>query len=163
MRRSLLVLPLLALAVLLAACSSADPGWTFAAPTAPPAATPAASADASGAPVATGAPVEPTPAGPTAVPGGGDAVQISALGVAFEQAEVAAPADKDFAIHFNNKDAGIQHNVEIKDASGMTMFKGDLVTGVVETDYQVKALAAGAYKFVCSLHPNMVGTLKVGG
>jgi len=62
-----------------------------------------------------------------------------------------------------NKDAGIPHNIEIKDASSMSMFKGDIITGTAETSYQVPALAAGTYQFVCSVHPNMVGTLKVGG
>jgi len=29
--------------------------------------------------------------------------------------------------------------------------------------YDVPALAAGTYQFVCTVHPNMIGTLKVGG
>jgi plastocyanin len=42
------------------------------------------------------------------------------------------------------------------------VFKGDVVTGPVTTDYQVGPLGAGAYTFVCSVHPNMTGTLTVG-
>ena len=34
-----------------------------------------------------------------------------------------------FTIHFKNDDASIPHNVEIKDASGAIVFKGDLFTG----------------------------------
>ena len=30
-------------------------------------------------------------------------------------------------------------------------------------EYKVPALPAGTYQFVCTVHPNMVGTLTVGG
>jgi plastocyanin len=160
MRRTLLALTIVASALLIAACSSASPGWTYAPPTVPPPSQPAPSGEATVAP-------QPTPvesAAPSAgTGGGGDVVQIAALNIAWEQTEVSAPAGKPFTIHFNNKDAGIPHNVAIKDASGMEMFKGDIVTGPIETDYKVPALAAGTYQFVCTVHPNMVGTLKVGG
>ena len=43
------------------------------------------------------------------------------------------------------------------------MFKGDVVTGPAETDYNVPALAAGTYQFMCTIHPSMTGTLTVGG
>ena len=39
------------------------------------------------------------------------------------------------------------------------MVRGDIITGVAEADYNVPALAAGDYTFVCSVHPNMTGTL----
>ena len=55
------------------------------------------------------------------------------------------------------------HNVEIRDALGMLMFKGDIITGPAQVQYQVPALPAGTYQFVCTVHPIMVGTLKVGG
>ena len=45
----------------------------------------------------------------------------------------------------------------------MSVFKGEIFNGVAEKDLQVPALAAGTYQFVCSVHPNMLGTLKVGG
>jgi plastocyanin len=41
------------------------------------------------------------------------------------------------------------------------MFRGQIVTGPVEVDYPVPALAAGTYQFICSIHPNMIGTLTV--
>ncbi len=31
--------------------------------------------------------------------------------------------------------------------------------GVEARDYQVEGLAAGSYEFVCTVHPNMTGTL----
>ena len=153
MRRLLFALTLSAVALAAAACSAdTAPGWTYAAPTAAP------SVDASAAPSG-GASAAPSDGGSSAPSDG--AVQISAMNVAFEQTEVSAPADAPFTIHFNNKEA-VPHNVAINDASGGQAFNGELVTGPKEVDYQVPALAAGDYTFVCIVHPNMKGTLKAG-
>src|SRR3954447_4995189 len=183
MRRPPLALALVAVALAAAACSaSTAPGWTYAPPT--PAPTPgpsvagsgspsaAASGDQSAAPSATTAPgasastgASESPAGGSAAPSDGGAatvVQVSAMNIAFEQPAITAPADTPFTIHFNNKEA-VPHNVNIKDASGGDAFKGDVVTGPKEVDYAVPALAAGAYTFICDVHPSMTGTLTVGG
>ena len=155
MRRLLVVLTI-ALAAFLSACTATSaPGWTYAPPTEPPASQPAPSGDASAAPSAEA----PSDNGGS----GGDVVEVSALMIQFEQTELSAPADKDFVIRFDNKDAGTPHNVEIKDASGQSVFKGEIFNGVAVKDYAVPALAAGTYQFVCTVHPNMIGTLKVGG
>jgi len=90
-------------------------------------------------------------------------LQEAALNIAFVTKDLAAPADAPFQIEFDNQDTGIQHNIEIKDPGGKTVFKGDLVTGAAKATYNVPALPAGAYTFVCTVHPNMTGTLKVGG
>ena len=111
-------------------------------------ATPAPSAGASGAP-ASQAP-------------SGAMVNETALNIAFGTGELKAPADAAFTVNFDNQDAGIPHNIAIKDASGATIFTGDLITGPKQIAYSVKALAAGEYTFICSVHPNMTGTLKVG-
>ena len=50
----------------------------------------------------------------------------------------------------------------IKDASGNAVFTGDLITGPAQADYKVPALPAGSYTFVCQVHANMTGTIKVG-
>ena len=157
MRRPFLLLALVVIALSATACAaSAGPSWTYAPPTQPPASQPAASGGASAAPSA-GASEAPASAGT-----GGSVVQISALNIAFEQTDVSAPADSAFTIHFNNKDASVPHDIVIKDGSGTEKFRGNPVTGPTETDYQVPALAAGDYTFVCSIHPNMTGKLKVG-
>jgi len=155
MRRLLFALALSAVALTAAACSAdTAPGWTYAAPTEAPSA--AASSGASAAPSDGGSSAAPSDSG------AGGAVQISALNIAFEQTSATAPADAPFTIHFNNKEA-VPHNVNVKDSSGASKFKGDIVTGPKEVDYQVPALPAGDYTFVCDVHPNMTGTLKVGG
>ena len=87
--------------------------------------------------------------------------QPTRVGRAGTAAALTAPADKTFQIKFDNEDASVQHNVEIKDASGKVLFKGDLVTGVTTTTYTVPAIPAGTYPFQCTVHPNMTGTLTV--
>lgn len=171
MRRPIALLPLLALAVLaVAACSASNsPNWTYAPPTPSPTAGPSQSAAASGAASAApsaAASAEASGAAPSAgasggTSGGGQVVDITAQNVDFTTKAVTAPANAAFTIHFDNQDASIPHNVVIKDANGMAMFTGDLVTGVAQKDYSVPALAAGTYTFVCQVHPNMTGTLTV--
>jgi len=139
----LLSVPLIALA--LAACSSAAPGWTYApAPSVTP--IPSTSAGASGEP-------SQGPSGPV--------VQIAAKDIKFSTAEMTAPADTPFQIEFQNNDDGVPHNIEIKDGGDTVAFNGDIFSGVDKMDYAVPALAAGTYKFLCSVHPQMSGSLTV--
>jgi plastocyanin len=167
MRRPLIVLSMVFVALTAVACTaSAAPGWTYAPPTEPPASQAAPSGGASAAPsVAPSA--APSVETPTEVPGGGGGgngtvVQVSALNIAYEQSQISAPAGTAFTIHFDNKDPGVPHNVAIKDASGAEVFKGDIITGPAQADYQVPALQPGTYTFTCSVHPSMTGTLTVG-
>ena len=91
--------------------------------------------------------------------GSGESVSIVASGIAFTSTTITAPADTPFVITFDNQDAGVPHDVAINDASGAQVFKGETFTGPGTRDYQVPALAAGEYPFVCTVHPNMTGTL----
>jgi plastocyanin len=164
MRRPSFVLPLILLTLVVAACASAAPGWTYAPPTPPPASQAPASEGPSAAP--SDAPTTEAPseaAGGGGGGAGGTVIDLSALNIAYDKGEISAPADAGFTIHFDNQDPGIPHNVAIKDGSGTEVFKGEIITGPAQTDYQVPALPAGTYTFVCSVHPNMTGTLTVGG
>ncbi len=88
-------------------------------------------------------------------------MQISALNIAFDTDELSAPADTAFQIDFQNDDLGIPHNVVIQDGSGNAVFTGETFNGVDKRVYSVPPLAAGTYKFVCTVHPPMVGELTV--
>ena len=69
---------------------------------------------------------------------------VQAKDIAFVQATWTGPADKPFTIAFDNEDAGVPHNIEIKDASGAEVFKGEIFNGVETRVYDVPALPAGA-------------------
>jgi plastocyanin len=117
---------------------------------------------AGGSPGASGAAPAP-PAAQSAAPSGPAAdVTIVAKDIAFQTQSADAPAGKPFTIAFENQDPQ-PHNVAIhKDsATGQQLFMGEIVQGPKTVVYNVPALPAGSYAFVCSVHPNMTGTLSV--
>ena len=169
MRRLPIVAILVAVALVAAACSSASaPAWTYAPPTPAPTPGPSGLAAPSGVPSAAPSGAAPSGAasgGPSVAPSGGGAgepVVITAANLQFTTPEVSAPASVPFVIEFRNEEAGQPHNVAINDSSGVQKFMGPIVTGVTVTQYNVPALDPGTYAFVCTVHANMKGTLKVG-
>ena len=130
--------------LVVAGCASASAGWTYApAPSVTPLPSGAASAGAS-----------------AAASSNPNLVTITAMNVAFDPTSVTAPAGTPFQIQFENKDAGTPHNVAIHQGA-TEVFKGAIFPGVATQTYDVPALAAGQYTFVCSVHSNMTGTLDV--
>jgi plastocyanin len=95
-------------------------------------------------------------------PGPGGVVALVAQDIAFDPTTLAVPAEQPFTIAFDNRDAGIQHNVQIFDNaehSGTALLDGELITGPAQVDYPVEPLAAGTYYFLCVVHPNMTGEI----
>jgi plastocyanin len=133
MKRLTLTLGLLALAAVLAACSGAS-----------------AAPESTSQPPAGGV-VQP-PAGGT-----GDAVSVIAKDIAFQTTDVTVKAGAPVTIDFDNQD-GAPHNIAISDANGQSVFKGEIVSSKQVT-YNVPALTAGTYSFICEVHPNMKGTI----
>jgi plastocyanin len=134
MKRLVPGLAVLALAVIAAACSGGSGGST---------ASPAASAPAASAPAAS-------------VPAG-ERIVVVAKDLKFSTASITATADQAFQIVLDNQESA-PHNIAIKDASGAVVFKGEIVSSTQVTN-NVPALAAGAYEFLCEVHPDMKGTL----
>jgi len=115
-------------------------------------------AGASGAPPeGSGGPGEPggsggPPPGPTAD------VVVHAKDVKFVETSLTGPADRPFTLALVNEDATTPHNVELKDGAGTSAFKGEIFPGVDTRVYDVPALAAGTYTFLCTVHPSMTGS-----
>ena len=113
-----------------------------------------------GSPAAGGSPAPGgSPAGESPVPAAD--VTIVARNIAYDLGQITVPAGKPFTIAFVNQDPGIPHNVAIHRDSptGPEVWKGEIFNGVATRVYQVPALEAGTYGFVCTVHPNMTGTL----
>jgi plastocyanin len=104
----------------------------------------------------------PAPSGPAGGGGGPPpaVVQIAAKDVAFDKTALEVPADTPITIEFDNQEA-LPHNVAIfaDDSLSTALFTGDVVTGPTKVTYNVDPLPAGAHPFICSVHPNMKGTI----
>jgi plastocyanin len=180
--RRLPALSLTFLAVLaLAGCSaSAAPGWTYApVPSASAGASGAPSGGPSGAPSAAAPSVAPSVAGSVApsasagesasASGGAATLTVTALiGAAssgFQPTTLEAAANTAFTLTFDNQDTQAQHNLVVQKADGsLVQVSGDTAPfqGPDKRVYQVPALAAGAYPYICQVHPGtMKGTLTV--
>jgi plastocyanin len=96
--------------------------------------------------------------------GGSSNLQVSAFNLAFDTPSIELPAGEATAITFANEDAGVQHNIAIyeDDTLAVELFNGELLTGPAEIDYEVPALEAGEFYFLCVVHPTtMNGTVVV--
>lgn len=175
MRRLPLTLALVAAVAAIAACAApAAPGWTYApAPSVTPA--PSGSAGASGSPAASAsAAASPSAAasssaaasGSPAASGGGTGLTITApsgaAATGFDPSTLEAAANTAFTVTFDNQDAGVPHNWVLQNPDGSKVDIGDTTffNGVAQKTYNVPALAAGTYSFMCEVHPQtMKGTL----
>ena len=96
----------------------------------------------------------------------GETYERSAVNpIAFEQSALEVVAGMAFSILFNNKNEGVPHNVAIHEGNagdvGAEIWKGEIFPGIGTRTYNVPALTAGTYAYICTVHPNMVGTLTV--
>jgi plastocyanin len=109
-----------------------------------------------------------TPGGeePPGVPVVAIAAPVGAATEGFSTDELTLPAGVDFQIAFDNQDPQ-PHNVSIatadpqKDPSAELVFEGQIVTGPIQTTYNVPAIDPGKYFYFCEVHPtDMTGTAQ---
>ena len=93
-------------------------------------------------------------------PGGG--VTVVAQNIAFDTSTIQLEPVPT-TITFENRDAGVQHDIAIYSDSSLAdeLFDGELVTGPATVDYAVPALPPGEHYFQCNVHPTMNGSVVV--
>ena len=96
------------------------------------------------------------PSGPVATPPAG-AVVIVAKDLAWQPSAVTVKAGEPVTIVMDNQEDA-PHNLFVKDSAGAEVFKGEIVSKQQIT-YELPALTAGTYPFICEVHPNMTGTI----
>jgi len=96
-------------------------------------------------------------AGGSATITAGGSVTIVSKDLKFLTTTIKAPADSAFEIVLDNQES-VPHNIAVSDASGASVFKGEIVTATKVTN-AIPALAAGTYPFICEVHPDMKGTI----
>jgi plastocyanin len=108
--------------------------------------------------------------GGSACPGTGTAtvvggeVAICADDLVFDADTIEAPAGEEFTITLTNAESQ-PHNVSIyTEEGGEEIVTGEVITGPdATTQVVVPALDAGTYYFRCDVHPEMEGTVVIGG
>ena len=93
---------------------------------------------------------------------GGTTLTIGARDIKFDKQCLAAPANQELTITFDNKELA-PHNVAIRNKEGDgDLFAGEVFSGPKTVTYRVPGLAPGTYKFWCTVHPSqMQGTFLV--
>ena len=102
-----------------------------------------------------------TAGGTVSVSGG--SVEITAADLEFDASTIEAPAGEAFTITLVNNDSA-PHNISVyTEEGGEEVVIGDVINQGETTEVEVPALDAGEYFFVCDVHPEMNGTVVVGG
>ena len=97
----------------------------------------------------------------TATEPAGPHLTVTAKGIAFDTAQLTMTAGKPTQIYFVNQDDA-PHDIQIaaNATGGGAMFKGEIINkGAIV--YAVPAFGAGTYSFLCTVHPDMNGTVLV--
>jgi plastocyanin len=100
------------------------------------------------------------------VPGGPVNVTVLGQNILFSPRNIVASPGAQVTVIFDNRDAGVQHNIHFFANRGRTatLARSEIITGpAVDPPLTFTApTAAGNYPFICDVHPDtMTGTLTV--
>ena len=99
----------------------------------------------------------PSPSGECRAAEAGE-VTVVAKDLAWDVDCLTAVVGEPLTIVVDNQDDGVNHNIAFRDAADEP--HTDLEAGPVIQELTVE-LPAGDHEFVCDIHPNMVGTLRL--
>jgi plastocyanin len=87
---------------------------------------------------------------------------VTAQNNAFDIGSLSLPAEPS-KVFFKNLDSQ-PHNIAIytDESAGQKLFGGEVITNAATT-YEIPALPGGSYLFRCDVHPDMKGSVTIGG
>jgi plastocyanin len=86
-------------------------------------------------------------------------IALVAENILFDQNQITVPAGSRVTINFDNRDAGVPHNIAVhkNQAASESVFIGNIITGPAKTTYDFTAPSKpGKYFFRCDVHPMMM-------
>jgi hypothetical protein len=89
---------------------------------------------------------------------GGATVRLSAIHIRYSPTCLAARANERLRLVFDNRDAGVRHNVHVLpgprgyDTNPPPLFVGPIVKGKKTVIYTISSLPAGLLSFQCDIH-----------
>jgi plastocyanin len=90
----------------------------------------------------------------------GKEATVAAVNIAYDPIEVSLPAGFPLRIVLDNKDSGVPHDIKVFQGD-TTIAQSPVVTGPATTEVRFGPLTPATYQFMCTVHPNMLGTLVV--
>lgn len=111
--------------------------------------------------------VRETPSEEPSDGGASTELELTAKATVWDTNGLEAPADQPLTLVFHNEDGGIEHNFVVyttddEGESDEVVFSTELFAGVETKAFDVPALEAGTYLYLCTIHTaTMTGTLTV--
>lgn len=96
----------------------------------------------------------------------GEAIQLTigtdtGAALEFDPTTVSAPAGATLEVTFENRSTSVPHNLSF--GAPIDKSTSTIVAAGASEALELQASEAGDYKFVCTLHPGMEGTLTIEG